>query len=156
MSTDFNSQMVQLIDAAQEAWNKIELDKFEILFEEDILITMEAVTVAGVHFEEQNIRGKEMAMHFMRKYRKKLPLRYQVEYDKKKLAKHMVYRKFFYQIKVWAHFDCTVSEYGKFKEFHISTYENVNSQKPTVFYLIKNLVLYKLKSLLGIKSRRNV
>ena len=111
---------------------------------------MEPVTVAGVHFKEQNIKGLEDAMKFVRKYRHVLPLKYHAEYHEVKLSKHLIYKKYFYQLKIRAQFDCKISEYGKYKEFHISGYENAESKKITAFYLLKNIIEYKLKAFLGI------
>ena len=144
---NFEKQIINLIESSQTAWNESNLEHFSDFFEPDIRITMEPVTVAGVHFKEQNIKGLEDAMKFVRKYRHVLPLKYHAEYHEVKLSKHLIYKKYFYQLKIRAQFDCKISEYGKYKEFHISGYENAESKKITAFYLLKNIIEHKLKSL---------
>lgn len=146
-NVNFNTVIANLIETAEKAWNDAAIEKFRPLLEDDIFITMEAVTIGGIHFDEINLRGVEAAIDFMKKYRKKLPLRYQVEYNPEDLAKQMIYRKYFYEIKVWAHFDCTISEYGKYKEFHISNYKNVNAKKITALYILKNFVRFNINNL---------
>ncbi len=146
---NFYNVIVNLIESCQKAWNNSDLEKFETYFEDDIVITMEGVKIGGVYFEEQHLRGKKQAMDFIRKYRNLLPLRFEAEYKDITLSKHFIYQKFFYELKMRAQFDCVISEYGRYKEFHISKYENVNSDKVTIFHIVKNIIQFRLKNLFG-------
>lgn len=149
----FENVIINLIESAQHAWNNSELEKFNDFMEDDIIITMEAVTVGGVNFPEQNIKGKESAMEFIRKYRHVLPLRYKAQYEGLELKKKSVYNKYFYELKISAQFNCVISEYGRYKQFHISKYQNAKNKNITALYIIRNIISHKLKSIFSKPER---
>lgn len=144
----FNNVILNLMESAELAWNNSDLEKFNNYFEDDIIMTMEAVTIGGFYFPAQNIHGKEKAMEWLRKYRHVIPLRYKAEFKNQELSKNMVYNKFFYELKIYVQFNCVISEYGRYKEFHISNYQNTKKTKITSFYIMSNILQYKIKRIL--------
>ena len=148
----FNKKIISLIKTTQEAWNNNNCEAFENLFEESILATVAPVTIGLVSIESAQLKDKKEIIEFLKNLRKRIPLKYVAEYDTKNLSKHIHYSKFFYQIGLRAHFECVISEYGKYKEFHIQKYENAKAGKITSLQIIKNVLKYKVTSLLGKKD----
>lgn len=148
----FNKKIISLIENTALAWNTSDLETMATFLEEDIIATVESVTIGKTFIEPMRLEGKENVMEFITKIRKKLPLRYQTEFDEKQLSKRITYSKYFYQLGIRAHFVCVISEYGKYREFHITKYENVHSEKINTFNILKNMVRYKIKSLFSNKA----
>ena len=148
----FNKTISTLIETMQTAWNNSDLELMRELLEEEIVIYVEPVIVSKIIILPEKISGRDNVIDYIVKIRKKLPLRYTAEYDKSATSKKIKYRKYFYEIRAWATFESTISEHGKFKEFKIGNYKNIRSKKLTSFYIFRNILLFKLKSLFRKRS----
>lgn len=144
---DFETVIVSLMENMQDAWNNSDYETMASLMEEDVTVIIEPVIVNGISIKPQKFQGKEKAVRTAKKIQKKLPLRYKVEYDRENLGKKISYKKFYYELNVWAYFESTISEYGKFKEFRVTKYENTESKKMTAFYVLRNIAKHRLKSI---------
>ena len=144
---NFDQVISELFEHMQFAWNNKQFDDIAELLEDDVTASVESVKVGNITIQSQKIIGKKEVLAYAKKIRNTLPLKYEFELPQKPLSKSIQYRKYYYQIKVWAYFESTISEYGKFKEFSIVRYENTESNKISAFNMLRNIVSYKLKSI---------
>ena len=151
-SLSFNSSIFMLIENMELAWNNLDMELMSELLDENVVVHIEPITISKIFIAPEKIIGRHNVIDYVNKLRKKLPLRYVAEFDKDVKTKNIKYRKYFYEVKAWAYFESTISEYGKFKEFKISGYENVHAKKLTTLRIIKNILWFKIKSMIRNKN----
>lgn len=147
----FNQKIVTLIDHTTAAWNAENIEVFQNILEDDIIASIAPISIGTTLIEATRIEGKDKLIEYLEKLKGKLPLRYEAEYDINLINKRISYSKHFYQIGIRAHVTCVFSEYGKYKEFHITSYENVYDKKLNLFQILKNAIRYKLSKLFSRK-----
>jgi hypothetical protein len=149
---NFDSLIKDLFSRMQTAWNEKNYEEIANLMEDDVTVTIKPVSVSRISIQSQRINGKKDVMKYIKQIRSKFPLRYEAEFPKENLSKTISYRKFYYQIKVWGYFETVISEYGRYKDFKIVRYETDDANKISGFHILRNVIGFKLKTMLKRKA----